>query len=466
MHRIILIIVFIFIAVSFSKAQEMWGISNSNFAGNMGIFLNPTTIVGAPYNYEINLAAIDIYADNSNIYFFSPKKTIYHSFIGYGRDYRNFFTREPAMYKSTGHQLIIGPSYIRNKTSYAWGLHSALRSEVSTIDMSPELALIFADKYLAPILYGDTFNSPGFKSAYASWIELGGTYGSILHDEEHHLIKWAITGNLLVGMNSFYAKNTQLNFIPVNSSQISFLEVDQTYSHAMNDDGESVFGFHGMGLSTTAGLVYINHPDRGAFECNMSNDKKRKYKYRLGASILDLGTIYNFVDSKKVDLNTTLPRSWNGIDTFAFAGFEQLDTTLAKSIGGEIKNQNFLLWLPIGASIQFDYQVRPNLFANLSWVNRLHFFPNEIARANQLTASVRYERRRFEANLNYSMYEYKRSTMGLAFRYRFFVIGTDRLLQTLGMAEQKSFDLFIGLKFQFCKKPFSPGPDCPAYLSN
>ncbi|MBK7851504.1 MAG: hypothetical protein IPJ66_10310 [Bacteroidetes bacterium] len=37
----------------------MWGISNSNYSGNMGIFLNPATIVGAPYKYEFNIIAGD-----------------------------------------------------------------------------------------------------------------------------------------------------------------------------------------------------------------------------------------------------------------------------------------------------------------------------------------------------------------------------------------------------------------------
>ncbi|MBK8363876.1 MAG: hypothetical protein IPL24_09375 [Bacteroidetes bacterium] len=57
MKKIILSLL-IFIS-QFSYGQEMWGISNSNYSGNMGIFLNPSEIVGAPYKYEINLIAGD-----------------------------------------------------------------------------------------------------------------------------------------------------------------------------------------------------------------------------------------------------------------------------------------------------------------------------------------------------------------------------------------------------------------------
>src|SRR4051812_19109176 len=45
--------------------QEMWGIANSNYAGNMGMHLNPASMVGAPYKYEINLVAGDFFFDNN-----------------------------------------------------------------------------------------------------------------------------------------------------------------------------------------------------------------------------------------------------------------------------------------------------------------------------------------------------------------------------------------------------------------
>jgi hypothetical protein len=447
-----------------TKAQEMWGISNSNFSGNMGIFLNPSTIVGAPYQYEINLAALDLFAENTNIYVLESDKYIFHSLTGYARDGRNFFTRSPQLNNSFGHGLLIGPSYIRNKTTSGWGIHSALRTEVSTLKMSPEVALLLSDNFRSPILYGDTITSPAFKNAYASWIEIGGTYGKILRESEYHIIKWAATGNILIGMNAFYADNKSLSFTSVDSSQVLIHAIDQTIGHSINDNGGSIFGLRGLGLSTTVGLTYINHPNRGAFDCNMSNDKQKKYKYRLGFSLLDLGNIFYFNKTRKTELKATTTQTWNGVDSFAFVSFQSLDTNLVNIMGGETKSKNFNMWLPLGGSIQFDYQIRANLFANLSWVNRIRFTANEIARGNQINASVRYERRRYEANVNFSFFEYKRPSMGVGLRYRFFVIGSDRLLQTLGLADEKSFDLFVGLKFQFCKRPFSPGPDCPAYM--
>src|SRR5258706_15330827 len=58
------------------NAQEMWGISNSNYAGNMGIFLNPSTIVAAPYKYDFNFFTLNVFAENSFVYVPSKYKVI------------------------------------------------------------------------------------------------------------------------------------------------------------------------------------------------------------------------------------------------------------------------------------------------------------------------------------------------------------------------------------------------------
>ena len=77
----------------FSYGQEMWGISNSNYSGNMGIFLNPSTIVGAPYKYEINIVAADFFAENSYIYFPQDKHIVWNSITGNNEPGKNYSYR-------------------------------------------------------------------------------------------------------------------------------------------------------------------------------------------------------------------------------------------------------------------------------------------------------------------------------------------------------------------------------------
>src|SRR4051812_37013413 len=118
---------FLFVISTAASAQEMWGISNSNYSGNMGIFLNPSTIVAAPYKYEFNLIAGDLFAENSFLYSPSDRKIVPRSIFGTAPKGINWFdinNRETQ--NGFAHTLIIGPSYINsNKKNQAWGFHTA-----------------------------------------------------------------------------------------------------------------------------------------------------------------------------------------------------------------------------------------------------------------------------------------------------------------------------------------------------
>ncbi|MBK7851501.1 MAG: hypothetical protein IPJ66_10295 [Bacteroidetes bacterium] len=75
---------------------------------------------------------------------------------------------------------------------------------------------------------------------------------------------------------------------------------------------------------------------------------------------------------------------------------------------------------PSAVSLQFDYCIVPKVYANASWVNRLHFGPKQVARGNQVDLSIRYERRKFEAAADFTMFEYKQPSAGIGLRYSFF----------------------------------------------
>ena len=62
-------------SVHFASAQEMLGIANSNYAGNMGMEMNPSSMVGMPFKYEWNYISGDIFAQNDYIYV--PARYIY-----------------------------------------------------------------------------------------------------------------------------------------------------------------------------------------------------------------------------------------------------------------------------------------------------------------------------------------------------------------------------------------------------
>ena len=81
LRKLFYFFLFIFITGK-SDAQEMWGISNSNFAGAMGMELNPATMVGAQYRWEVHLFSADAFMMNNYMYLRKNSGAIKKSFGG------------------------------------------------------------------------------------------------------------------------------------------------------------------------------------------------------------------------------------------------------------------------------------------------------------------------------------------------------------------------------------------------
>jgi hypothetical protein len=121
------------------------------------------------------------------------------------------------------------------------------------------------------------------------------------------------------------------------------------------------------------------------------------------------------------------------------------------------------IYLPTGISLQFDYCIIPKVYANLSLVQAVPLSKYAIVRASQVAVTPRYETRNFEVAMPFTFYEYKTPHLGLAIRYRFIVLGTDRLGSFTGLWNTTGYDVYFGFKFNTCQLKGKGGKDpyCP-----
>jgi hypothetical protein len=126
-------------------------------------------------------------------------------------------------------------------------------------------------------------------------------------------------------------------------------------------------------------------------------------------------------------------------------------------------SSKFKIFTPTAISIQFDYCIIPRVYANFTWVQAVPLAKTAIVRSSQLAITPRYETRKLEFSLPIVLYEYKYPHAGLAVRYKFFVIGTDRIGSYTGLWDITGYDLYFGFKLNTCelqkkggKKPFCP----------
>jgi hypothetical protein len=262
----------------------------------------------------------------------------------------------------------------------------------------------------------------------------------------------------------------QLDYSVYDSSTIVIHSMDATIGHALQADGKTGFGnfmkLRGLGLSTTIGATYIHNRNRGAFDCNNTSDALRKYQYRIGASLMDFGFMRFFSQAQILEVHNPGEQIWSRLDTIRFHSFNNLDQLLSNNVNGtvtSVENKAFTMFVPSAVSIQFDYCFVPRFFANLTWLNRIYYSSQEIARGNQISLSARYERKRFEATADLSLFEYDHPAVGVGFRIGVFTFGTDRLLEILSVTDIRSFDLFFGFKKQLCSWKKRKKDHCDAY---
>lgn len=464
--RIQLVFILILIAFSESSAQETWGIANSNFAGNMGIFLNPSSIVAAPYKYEFNLLSGDFFEDNNYVYLKKNsgvfRKTIVGETVPDDR-FGDHYTVKPdkRAYQS---MYLMGPSYIKNNGKTAWGVHLAIRNATSANKVPYHLAKFIFEGFDYAPQHGTNYTSGPFYSATLGWGEIGGTYARVVYEGEYekHIVKVGGTLNFLLGSYGIYVNTKSVDYIVPNSQLLVVNNLDAEYGHSPPGDRDSLlsdlFKIRGYGGSATLGITYINNMNRGAFDCNRTADNLKKYNYRLGLSLMDFGMVsFKTKGTRKLNIDNR-PAYWPGIDTVNFYNWHYMDTMLSNRFYGDPLESrvgnSIKVFTPSAISIQFDYNIKPKYYLNATIVQRIPLNAYTVRRPNQLSLSARYETRRFEVGLPISFFEYKQIAMGASIRYGILVIGTDRLGTYTGLFNSTGFDFFFGIKWTGCDKPF------------
>jgi hypothetical protein len=376
--------------------------------------------------------------------------------LGSEKNYFDTYNSKPQ--SAFAHALVIGPSFIQNNGNSAWGIHTAYRNELSALHVPSAFAKYIYEKYNYEPFVTHRYNSPPFAVSWLNWGELGGTYGKVLMQGSDNYVKAAATVSFLAGFNGFYLDFRKFDYTVLDSASIVIHEMDAAIFHALSSDGSTGAGnflkLRGFGFGTTLGVTYMHNRSRSGFDCNNRiADHVKKYDYRIGLSLLDFGYIHFYNQARMVPLNTTTDRLWGRLDTIKFHSFDHLDSLLSNQVNGirdSRVNSSFNMYLPTAISLQFDYSFTPTIYGNLSWLNRINYSPAEIARGNQLDLSARYETKKFEATADLTLFEYTYPSVGVGFRFWYFVIGTDRFLELLSLTDIKSFNLFFGFKLNFC----------------
>ena len=440
------------------NAQYNFGIGNGNYSGIQGARINPAVTAGSPLRWEVNVVSADMLYDNTFVYIPHGSvpvlgfKSIYNGIIQNNHFSTHYDPSNPGkLYQFTMSTEVLGPSVRFNiGADQSIGLTIAARSYENMHDIPGSTA----QNAFAYLMEDDLWNKP--LSDHSSrvygmgWLQYGLNYSAVLLDDGSNKLKAGIGINYLQGVIAAYTQNTHLNYSLSDTTNLQFTNSSVDYGRTDYDSYRKIGSYndlnHGHGLSADAGIVFSHKGD--------PNDPTVPYDYRLGVSVMDMGSINFDRNAAAFHLQT---------DTANFAAWRQahltsniaVDKTLSAVFyhGDSTKSKtadHFTMAMPTALSFQGDFRVTTHLFLNATVVKGLrHGDKPGVEQPDLYSLTPRIEYPWWELSVPISMLYYGewRPRIGVALRIGWFFIGGDAPASVLGVGNMEGADVYLGVRF-------------------
>ncbi len=417
------------------RGQENIGINQDNYAPVNSRFLNPSSIVDAGTWLDINIVGVSAYARSNFTY-------LPDAYLLNPSTFKEPILIEPnqSLY-AYSYDKVLGPSLsvVVRKNSFAF--HSAARSYLFVKNL-PHETVGFIEDSTSLVVPDGVYTEERMRIKEMTWEEYGFTYGRIIKREDNKMFNAAITVNRLFGLHSagVFMRKASLQVDNQNGTLVDIEDGQYWYNEPARMSGKGWSGSLGFTFKQMKKDVsnYVPHSVYGS--CRLP-----EYKYKIGISLLDVGAIkfkekalYNYFDE---DVPIDSIENWTDVTEQALL---------------DADGTSFMAWLPAALSIQYDHNFDNYIYGHVAIINRVTLPSWRGAeRANMLSASVRYERKKFSAAIPFTLHEYRYPQLGLSLRLWFLVIGTDQIMPFI-----RTMDLYSASVYAYVKIPILISPGC------
>ncbi|MCI5055382.1 MAG: DUF5723 family protein [Flavobacteriales bacterium] len=418
-------------------AQENIGLMMDNFTPVNKSFLNPSEIVDQKPWLDISLVGVGVHARTNFLY--SPKNRI----LNLGS--KELIPIEGNKLSSASYMAqIFGPSASISLGRHSIGLTTAVRSYGIARRVPGIITDILADQNNANVVDG-TFEANRARVKTLTWAEIGLTYGRILKSTGKDVYSGAVTLKSVHGLHesSVFIRNAQVD---VDSGVATLNNLNSQFSYADPNT------FIGRGMGVNLGFHYqrkLKNVDQYVPHTVISNCQSVDYKFKVGASLIDVGyiNVKNGPRSGQITENSNLER----LETTFDPTRDDLES-ISQS------QNNYLAVLPAAISGQFDYNFENGLFVGGSFVQKLHMARLKgTERSNLAWVNVRYEHKLITAGIPVSLHNYRDPQLGFYVRIWGLSLGTENLVHYLVNTDMQSASFYADLRIPLFKNPSCKG---------
>lgn len=430
--------VYLLLEVNVAHAQSYTGLRNDAFTPVTAIALNPAAIYGGMVGWSINLAAAGGSFNDNYLYYDHQSALTLNNY-----EHQHDALPQPSFHfvshvRGFADGFAQGPSAVFKLKNFSIGfidddrwMASALVAR-STSEMLPFYQLGPNKENRIPV----------FNVNYMNFGEVGINLGKPLAAKN---LFGAITIKYLMGYDAATVQNLQPFQYQYNS----------TNANVSNFDGVIAYsGPVGKGIYLYEPRQWLGHGtaiDLGILKLQSRNDDNDviPYKWKFGASVTDVGmlryslTSYTYQITSADSFLVPLQQFQKTVD------LKELVKLGAQRIYDKnkaaVSSYSFVEVLPAMANVQFDYALTDKWWMNVSAMQRIHIFKNQMVRPNVLLIAPRYQTRFFTVNFPVSVYDYYQMHIGASVRVGFLTVGSDNISALFVRSKFSGADAYASL---------------------
>ena len=161
------------------NAQELWGAANSNYSGVMGHELNPASVVGTPFRWELNVLSLDASFMNNYIYLQRHSQGFRNSMSGEGVESDKIKFNAAKTDKNANLNLNIkAPSFMMSNQMWGLGFHVSAKMAMSVNGIPYHIANFMKEGFDFKQQQNTNFTIDNMNIAAMNWNEAGITGGA------------------------------------------------------------------------------------------------------------------------------------------------------------------------------------------------------------------------------------------------------------------------------------------------
>ena len=494
-------ILFFLLSLS-AYSQNYLGVSSSNYAGAMGIDIQPASFVDGRFKFDLNLFNTNFSAyqnfgafdasilpkwwkgsfedqDAIDAWTVDPEASIEGDYFGGYSFLPKLYDQNSAgvLGFNTNFQLDLLNFMVHVTPKVAIGLGVKMRSITNIDNIDPTLAYL-AEQELEDSSFWDTqLNEELININHMTWAEYGFNYSQIIKEEGEHFLKGGVNLKYLAGYGAAYLFSNNFQYNLYNDDTTQFLSGDfgYGYSESIEDaanenlDSDGLFGApkasaNGFGLDL--GIVYEWRPDYKDYKFDMDGETnlwardQNKYKLRVGLSLMDLGGMSFKKGGLSRDFSVQTSNLFD-LNTFDAAGdLYELDSIVNGLIvessnagnsdwtaGERDTASTFFMRTPSAFSFQVDYHIWKSLYVNATGIFNI-VSRNRDAKVkvpSQFSITPSFDFAWLGVHLPISMNSYSGFKAGLATRLGPLTLGVTDFRTLFAVGQVRGAEFFAGV---------------------